>query len=75
MGDNKTEILRARVPASLKEAIAELCTERGESEAVILREALLDYLAQREIFPLRGVIQEESGNYRTKSKTGTLKTP
>lgn len=33
----------------MKDAIARIATERGESEAVILREAIKDYLANQEI--------------------------
>lgn len=40
----KSELLKARVSKQLKEAISQLATERGESEGVIVREAVAHYL-------------------------------
>ena len=40
----KEELLKARVSVELKKAVADVAAARGESEAVIIREALKQYV-------------------------------
>ena len=44
MKQRKAQIIKARVSASMKRGINDLADQRGESEAVIVREALSEYL-------------------------------
>jgi hypothetical protein len=44
----KDELLKARVSKALKHQIARLAEDRGESEAVIIREALNAYVTREE---------------------------
>jgi predicted transcriptional regulator len=44
MKQRKTEIIKARVSTKLKRGIDKVANQRGESEAVIIREALSEYL-------------------------------
>jgi len=43
----KTHVVKARVTAEMKEQIAEISERRGESEGVIVREAIRQYLARK----------------------------
>jgi hypothetical protein len=45
----KVEIIKARVSTSMKRGIDGLAHQRGESEAVIIREALAQYLKRSAI--------------------------
>ena len=48
----KTRVVKARVTAEMKEQIAEISERRGESEGVIVREAIRQYLARNKLdFP------------------------
>ena len=48
----KTHLVKARVTAEMKEQIAEISERRGESEGVIVREAIRQYLARKKLdFP------------------------
>jgi Ribbon-helix-helix protein, copG family len=44
MKQRKTQIIKARVSTNMKRGIDDLAQQRGESEAVIVREALSEYL-------------------------------
>jgi predicted DNA-binding protein len=41
---SKSELIKARVSAAMKEKMARLAAARGESEAVMIREAIAFYL-------------------------------
>jgi Ribbon-helix-helix protein, copG family len=45
----KVELIKARVSTSMKRGIDDLAIQRGESEAVIIREALNEYLKKSAI--------------------------
>ena len=45
----KVQIIKARVSTKMKRGIDELANQRGESEAVIIREALSEYLKKSPI--------------------------
>lgn len=51
MKQRKAQIIKARVSANMKRSIDDLANQRGESEAVIVREALSQYL-RKSIIPL-----------------------
>ena len=44
MRQRKNELIKARVSTNMKRGIDNLANQRGESEAVIIREALAEYL-------------------------------
>lgn len=44
----KDELLKARVPQDMKDGIKRIATARGESEGVVLREAIKDYLLRED---------------------------
>ena len=44
MKQRKNELIKARVSTNMKRGIDNLANQRGESEAVIIREALSEYL-------------------------------
>ena len=44
MRQRKNELIKARVSTNMKRGIDNLANQRGESEAVIIREALSEYL-------------------------------
>ena len=43
----KSELIKARVSSKMKRDMARLAAARGESEAVVIREAITDYLKRR----------------------------
>ena len=48
MKQRKDQLIKARVSTDLKRGINDLADERGESEAVIIREALSQYLTSKQ---------------------------
>jgi predicted transcriptional regulator len=54
----KDELIKARVSEELKKAVEEIAAYRGESEALIIREAISEYLEKRKAKP------EVNVNYR-----------
>ena len=54
----KAQMIKARVSANMKRGIDHLADKRGESEAVIVREALSQYLTKSTI------LLESKGSYR-----------
>jgi predicted transcriptional regulator len=53
MKQRKAQIIKARVSTNMKRGIDDLAHQRGESEAVIVREALSEYL-KRSASPVDG---------------------
>jgi len=49
MRQRKDELIKARVSSNMKRGIDDLANQRGESEAVIVREALSEYLKKSAI--------------------------
>jgi hypothetical protein len=49
MKQRKAELIKARVSTNMKRGIDDLAYQRGESEAVIIREALSQYLSKSAI--------------------------
>ena len=49
MRQRKNELIKARVSTNMKRGIEDLADQRGESEAVIIREALSEYLKKSAI--------------------------
>ncbi|PYK28083.1 MAG: hypothetical protein DME59_03180 [Verrucomicrobia bacterium] len=49
MKQRKAQMIKARVSTNMKRGIDELAGQRGESEAVIIREALSQYLRKSAI--------------------------
>jgi len=49
MRQRKDELIKARVSTNMKRGIDNLASQRGESEAVIVREALSEYLKKSAI--------------------------
>ena len=49
MRQRKNELIKARVSTNMKRGIDDLANQRGESEAVIVREALSEYLKKSAI--------------------------
>ena len=49
MKQRKAQIIKARVSTNMKRGIDHLADKRGESEAVIVREALSEYLKKSAI--------------------------
>jgi hypothetical protein len=49
MRQRKGQIIKARVSTNMKRGIDDLAHQRGESEAVIVREALRQYLTKSAI--------------------------
>ncbi len=49
MKQRKAQIIKARVSTNMKRGIEDLADQRGESEAVIIREALSQYLKKSAI--------------------------
>ena len=49
MRQRKDELIKARVSSNMKRGIDDLANQRGESEAVIVREALSQYLRKSTI--------------------------
>ncbi len=52
MKQRKAQMIKARVSSKMKRGINDLADQRGESEAVIVREALSQYLSNSAI-PLK----------------------
>ena len=52
MKQRKGQMIKARVSSKMKRGINDLADQRGESEAVIIREALSQYL-RKSMIPLR----------------------
>ena len=50
MKQRKAEMIKARVSTNMKRGIDNLAHQRGESEAVIVREALSEYLKKSAIW-------------------------
>jgi predicted transcriptional regulator len=48
MKERKTQLIKARVSTIMKRGIDDLARQRGESEAVIVREALSQYLTSKQ---------------------------
>lgn len=48
----KPVVIKARVTTEMKEELDSLAEERGESEAIILREAVAEYIAKRKKPPV-----------------------
>ena len=48
MKQRKGQMIKARVSSKMKRGINDLADERGESEAVIVREALSQYLTSKQ---------------------------
>ena len=48
MKQRKDQLIKARVSTNMKRGINDLADERGESEAVIVREALSQYLTSKQ---------------------------
>jgi len=53
MKERKGQMIKARVSSKMKRGINDLADQRGESEAVIVREALSQYL-KRSAIPIDG---------------------
>jgi predicted DNA-binding protein len=51
MKQRKGQMIKARVSSKMKRGINDLADQRGESEAVIVREALSQYLSNSAIPP------------------------
>ena len=49
MKQRKAQIIKARVSTNMKRGIEDLADQRGESEVVIIREALSEYLKKSAI--------------------------
>lgn len=49
MKQRKAQLIKARVSTDMKRGIDDLADQRGESEAVIVREALSQYLSKSAI--------------------------
>ena len=49
MKQRKAQLIKARVSTNMKRGIDDLAHQRGESEAVIVREALSQYLSKSAI--------------------------
>jgi predicted transcriptional regulator len=60
MKQRKTQIIKARVSTNMKRGIDHLADQRGETEAVIIREALSQYLRKSTI------LLESKPSYRLK---------
>ena len=58
MKQRKAQMIKARVSTNMKRGIDDLADKRGESEAVIVREALSQYLTKSTI------LLESKGSYR-----------
>ena len=63
----KAQMIKARVSANMKRGIDHLADKRGESEAVIVREALSQYLTKSTI------LLESKPSYRPKSQTNSAR--
>jgi hypothetical protein len=63
MKERKVQMIKARVSTDMKRGIDELAGRRGESEAVIIREALSQYLRKSTIR------LESKPSYRPKKQT------
>jgi len=48
MKQRKAQIIKARISINMKCSVHELANQRGESEAVIVREALSQYLTSKQ---------------------------
>ena len=48
MKQRKAQMIKARVSTNMKRGINDLADQRGESEAVIVREALSQYLTSKQ---------------------------
>jgi predicted transcriptional regulator len=59
MKQRKAQIIKARVSTNMKRGIDNLADKRGESEAVIVREALSQYL-QKSTFLLESKLSDRS---------------
>jgi len=70
--EKKLETIRARVPGTIKEALHLIAIERGESDAVILREALTFYISalarRRSRSKTLGELLDELEHARTKAR-------
>lgn len=62
MKQRKAQMIKARVSTNMKRGIDRLADQRGESEAVIVREALSQYLRKSAILP------KSKRSYRTPRK-------
>lgn len=51
---NKTAMINARVTRRMKQLLMEAAETRGETEAMIVREALAEYFTRREQSPASG---------------------
>jgi predicted transcriptional regulator len=63
MKQRKAQMIKARVSSKMKRGIDDLADKRGESEAVIVREALSQYLRKSTI------LVESKPSYRRKKPT------
>ncbi len=63
MKQRKAQMIKARVSSKMKRGIDDLADKRGESEAVIVREALTQYLRRSTI------LLESRPSYRRKKPT------
>lgn len=57
MKKHKSQMIYARVTDDLKKLILAAAEARGETEAIILREALREYFARREIYSIHNKIK------------------
>ncbi len=62
MKQRKAQIIKARVSTHMKRGINDVADQRGESEAVIVREALSQYLSKSTI------LLGSSPSYRPKKR-------
>jgi hypothetical protein len=63
---SKTGLIKARCSSEMKEQLVAAAAERGESEAVLVREAISRYLSQlsrKQILVLRGKQPKRGAGY------------
>ena len=59
--NNKTAMISARVTRRLKQRLMDAAETRGETEAMIMREALTEYFQRRE--SAAGITRQTSGSF------------
>ena len=72
MKQRKDQLIKARVSTDIKRGINDLADERGESEAVIVREALSQYLTSKQKCNRQdwsSVISDGSAKRRRRTRT------
>lgn len=73
----KDGLIKARVPKSLKDKIEDIASQRGEAEAVIIRDALNEYVIREEATDIQQARAAKSVSYitRTARRVRTKKKP